>query len=77
MVNFIISGPLVAITVRGENAIKLVRTMMGTTNPSDAAPGTIRGDLAINIQNNIIHGSDGPVSAKREINIYFNENELC
>lgn len=77
LVNFIISGPLVAMTIRGENAIKLVRTMMGATNPLEAAPGTIRGDLAINIQNNIIHGSDGPDSARREINIYFNDSELC
>jgi len=77
LVNFIISGPLVAIVVRGENAVKLIRTMMGSTNPSDAAPGTIRGDLATNIRNNIIHGSDGLVSAQREINVFFNDNELC
>ena len=77
LVDFITSGPLVAITLRGENAVKVVRTMMGSTNPSDAAPGTIRGDLATNIRNNIIHGSDGIVSAQREINIFFNDNELC
>ncbi|MBP2625656.1 MAG: Nucleoside diphosphate kinase [Firmicutes bacterium] len=77
LVNFIISGPLVAIALQGENVVKLVRTMMGSTNPLEAAPGTIRGDLATNIKNNIIHGSDGPVSAKREINIYFNDSELC
>lgn len=77
LVNFIISGPLVAMTVRGENAVKLVRTMMGSTNPLDAVPGTIRGDLATNIKNNIIHGSDSPVSAAREINVFFNDSELC
>jgi len=77
LVTFIISGPLVAITLQGENAVKVVRTMMGSTNPLDAAPGTIRGDLAITIRNNIIHGSDGIVSAKREIKVFFNDSELC
>jgi len=77
LVNFIISGPLVAMIVHGENAIKLVRTMMGPTNPFDAAPGTIRGDLATTIRNNIIHGSDGIVSAEREINNFFNNSEIC
>jgi len=77
LVTFIISGPLVAIALQGENAVKVVRTMMGSTNPLDAAPGTIRGDLAITIRNNIIHGSDGSVSAKREIEVFFNDSELC
>jgi len=77
LVIFITSGPLVAMVIRGENAIKLVRTMMGVTNPVDAAPGTIRGDFATIMRNNIIHGSDGIVSAEREINIYFKSNELC
>lgn len=76
LVTFITSGPLVALAIRGENAVKLVRTMMGTTNPLDAAPGTIRGDFAINMRNNIIHGSDGPMSAEREIKIFFNQSEL-
>lgn len=73
---FITSGPLIAIVVRGENAVKLSRNMMGATNPADAAPGTIRGDFAINMRNNIIHGSDGPLSAEREIKIFFNDYEL-
>ena len=77
LVNFIISGPLVAAVLHGENAIKLVRTMMGATNPVDAAPGTVRGDLATNLRNNIIHGSDSPASAQREINGFFNDIELC
>jgi len=76
LVHFIISGPLVAIALHGENAVKLVRTMMGSTNPLDAAPGTIRGDFATKMKNNIIHGSDGSVSAQREISIFFNESEL-
>ncbi|MBC8015905.1 MAG: nucleoside-diphosphate kinase [Sporomusaceae bacterium] len=76
LVTFITSGPLVAMAVRGENAVKLARTMMGTTNPLDAVPGTIRGDLATNMKNNIIHGSDGPMSAEREIKIFFTTSEL-
>jgi len=77
LVTFITSGPVVAIALQGENAVKVVRTMMGSTNPLDATPGTIRGDLAITIRNNIIHGSDGIVSAKREIKVFFNDSELC
>lgn len=76
LVAFITSGPLVAIAVRGENAIKLSRTMMGATNPADAMPGTIRGDFAINMRNNIIHGSDGVSSAERELKIFFQDHEL-
>lgn len=75
LVDFITSGPLVAMVVAGENAIKAVRTMMGATNPLDAAPGTIRGDYALNISNNIVHGSDSPTSAEREIGIFFGTNE--
>ena len=76
LIIFITSGPLIAMAIRGENAIKLARTMMGATNPLDAAPGTIRGDFATNLKNNIIHGSDGPISAEREIKIFFTASEL-
>ena len=76
LVRFIISGPLVAMVVRGENAVKLSRAMMGTTNPLDAAPGTIRGDFATTMRNNIIHGSDGTKSAEREIKIFFDHSEF-
>lgn len=76
LVMFITSGPLVAIVLRGENAIKLTRAMMGTTNPLNAAPGTIRGDFATTMENNIIHGSDGTISAEREIKNFFTTNEL-
>ena len=76
LVTFITSGPLVAMAVQGENAVKLTRTMMGTTNPLDAAPGTIRGDFAKTMKNNIIHGSDGIMSAEREIKIFFAKSEL-
>jgi len=76
LVDFITSGPLVAMVVAGENAIKAVRAMMGATNPLEAAPGTIRGDYALNIGNNIVHGSDSPESAAREISIFFDSSEI-
>lgn len=68
---FITSGPVVAMQVAGESAVSVVRSMMGTTNPVEAAPGTIRGDLALVITENIVHGSDSVVSADRELGIWF------
>lgn len=76
LVDFITSGPLVALAINGENAVKVVRTMMGTTNPADAAPGTIRGDFALSISHNIVHGSDSTTSAERELTIFFTADEL-
>lgn len=76
LVNFITSGPVAAMVLEGENAIAMVRTMMGATNPKDSAPGTIRGDFGMTIDKNIIHGSDSPESAAREISIFFAENEI-
>ena len=76
LVNFITSGPVVAMVWEGENAISLVRTMMGKTNPQDSLPGTIRGDYAINMGRNVIHGSDGAESAEREISLWFKQEEL-
>lgn len=76
LINFITSGPLVSMVLEGENAVKIVRTMMGTTNPADAIPGTIRGDFALTMSNNVIHGSDSTESAKREIAIFFNKEEI-
>jgi nucleoside-diphosphate kinase len=76
LVNFITSGPVVAMVWQGQNAISLARTMMGKTNPADAAPGTIRGDFAVFMGNNVIHGSDSPESADREINLFFNPDEI-
>lgn len=76
LVNFITSGPVAAMVLEGENVILTVRTMMGATNPQDAAPGTIRGDFALTIDENIIHGSDSPESAMREIGIFFKEEEI-
>jgi nucleoside-diphosphate kinase len=71
LVAFITRSPLVAMVAEGTDAYKVVRTLMGTTNPREAAPGTIRGDLAIELTENLVHGSDGPESAAREIALFF------
>ena len=71
LVEFITSTPVVAMRVRGEGAIKVMRNLMGATNPAEAAPGTIRGDLALSLPDNLVHGSDSPESARREIELFF------
>ena len=71
LVDFITSGPVVAMVVEGPEAVKGMRALMGATNPLEAAPGTIRGDFATAITHNIVHGSDSPESAEREINLFF------
>ena len=71
LVEFITSTPVVAMQVRGEGAIKVMRNLMGATNPADAAPGTIRGDLALSLPENLVHGSDSPESARRELDLFF------
>ena len=71
LVEFITSTPVVAMRVRGEGAIKVMRNLMGATNPADAAPGTIRGDLALSLPENLVHGSDSPESARRELDLFF------
>jgi nucleoside-diphosphate kinase len=71
LVSFISSGSVLALAVRGESAIATVRTMMGATNPLDSAPGTIRGDFALELSENIVHGSDSKASAKRELGLFF------
>ena len=71
LVEFITSAPTLALVLEGESAISVVRTTMGATNPTDAAPGTIRGDLGIELTENLVHGSDSPESAAREIAIFF------
>lgn len=73
---YITSGPVVAMVVEGKNSVSAIRTMMGKTNPLEAAPGTIRGDYAIEIGRNVIHGSDAVESAEREISIYFSQEEI-
>ncbi len=76
LVDFITSGPVVAMIWEGQNAIQVVRTMMGKTDPQEALPGTIRGDFGLFTGNNIVHGSDSPESASREINLFFSEGEI-
>jgi nucleoside-diphosphate kinase len=76
LVEFITSAPTLALVLEGEGAIKVVRTTMGATNPLDAAPGTIRGDLALAMPDNLVHGSDSPESDTREIGLWFTDAEL-
>jgi nucleoside-diphosphate kinase len=76
LVGFITSGPIVAMAIEGNNVVGLVRTTVGATNPAASAPGTIRGDLGVDIGRNLIHGSDSDESAKRELSLFFNEGEL-
>ena len=71
LVEFITSAPTLALVLEGEGAIAVVRTTMGGTNPAEAAPGTIRGDLALSMPDNLVHGSDSPESAEREIDLWF------
>jgi nucleoside-diphosphate kinase len=71
LVSFITSGPVVAMVVEGPDVVAGMRSLMGATNPVDAAPGSIRGDFASFITENIVHGSDSPASAEREINLFF------
>jgi nucleoside-diphosphate kinase len=71
LVEFITSTPVVAMRVQGEGAIKVMRNLMGATNPAEAAPGTIRGDLALSLPDNLVHGSDSPESAERELGLFF------
>ena len=76
LVEFITSSPTLALVLEGESAIQVVRTTMGATNPVDSAPGTIRGDLALAMPDNLVHGSDSPASAEREIALWFSDGEL-
>ncbi len=76
LVEFITSAPTMALVVEGESAVSVVRTTMGATNPAQAAPGTIRGDLALSMPDNLVHGSDSPESAEREIALWFSADEL-
>jgi len=71
LLEFITSGPVVAMQWSGEDSIAVCRRIMGTTDPKQAAPGTIRGDLGLAVTENIVHGSDGPESAARELEIFF------
>jgi nucleoside-diphosphate kinase len=73
LVDFITSAPTLALVLEGDGAIAVVRTTMGATNPADAAPGSIRGDLALSMPDNLVHGSDSPESAEREIRLWFGD----
>jgi nucleoside-diphosphate kinase len=76
LVEFITSGPTLALVLEGDGAIAVVRTTMGATNPTNADPGTIRGDLALAMPDNLVHGSDSAESAEREIALWFSDDEL-
>ena len=76
LVEFITSSPTLAFVLEGESAVSVVRTTMGATNPVDASPGTIRGDLALAMPDNLVHGSDSLESAEREIALWFADGEL-
>jgi nucleoside-diphosphate kinase len=76
LVSFITSGPVFAMVWEGDNVIATARQMMGKTNPKEALPGTIRGDFGLVVDKNVIHGSDAPESAAREIGLFFKEEEL-
>jgi len=76
LVEFVTSSPVVAMVIEGEEAIKVIRRMMGTTNPFEAEPGTIRGDFGCDLTRNLIHGSDSPEMAAREIALFFQEGEI-
>jgi nucleoside-diphosphate kinase len=76
LVQFITSGPTLALVVEGEGAIATLRKTIGATNPADAEPGSIRGDLALAMPDNLVHGSDSPDSAAREIALWFSDDEL-
>ena len=77
LVRYMTSGRVMVQVLEGENAIKANRDIMGATNPKQAAPGTIRADFAASIEENVVHGSDGPDTAKNEIAFFFSEAELC
>ncbi len=76
LTEFITSSPTLALVLEGDSAIQVVRATMGATNPVEAAPGTIRGDYALAMPNNLVHGSDSPESAAREIGLWFSDDEL-
>ncbi|RYG23670.1 nucleoside-diphosphate kinase [bacterium] len=76
VVSYLTSGPIVAIAVTGENAVKAIRAMMGATNPVEAAPGTVRGDFALSIEDNLVHSSSDPEAATRELGLWFPNGTL-
>ncbi|HWA82630.1 MAG TPA: nucleoside-diphosphate kinase [Fimbriimonadaceae bacterium] len=77
VVNYLLSGPTVAMAVEGVNAVKAIRAMMGATNPVEATPGTVRGDLALSIDDNLTHSSSDPEAAARELKLWFPEGTVA
>ena len=77
LITYITSGPVVAMVIAGDRAIDTVRAVMGATDPFKAAPGTIRADFAIEMDRNLVHGSDSPENAQKEICLFFENSELC
>ncbi len=77
LVEFITSAPTLALVIEGESAVSVVRATMGATDPTNAAPGTIRGDLALAMPENLVHGSDSAESSEREIELWFSDHELA
>ena len=76
LLSYITSGPVVAMVVEGKNAVKVVRKLVGATNPSEAEPGTIRGDFGLDLGRNVVHASDSAASAEREIGLFFRNEEI-
>jgi nucleoside-diphosphate kinase len=76
LIEYITSSPVVVMVLEGNDAIEIVRRTMGATNPAEAAPGTIRADFALEIGRNLVHGSDGPETAAREVSLFFDEQEI-
>lgn len=77
LVSYVTSAPVLAMVIEGDECISLIRKMVGATNPKEADTGTIRGDYALDTGRNIIHASDSPLSAKREIELFFKDSEIC
>lgn len=76
LVEYITSGPVVALALEGRNAVQVVRDVNGATDPTKAAPGSIRGDYALDIGRNVVHGSDAPATAQRELKLYFHDSDF-
>ena len=76
LIKFVTSGPIVAMILEGPHAVRLVRHTIGSTDPLEASGGTIRGDFAVSVRKNIVHASDSPESARREISLFFDEKEI-
>ncbi len=76
LISYITSGPVIAMVIEGKNAVKVVRKLVGATNPAEAEPGTIRGDFGLDLGRNVVHASDSIASAEREIRLFFKDDEI-